>query len=198
MGSMIGHNRGPSLDPGHGWRRYCWQRARQDLLGPALPLEVVRMRMRRAEELGLRYPAYASILRGTGRDIFAFLFTTEALGLRLKRRLEMPDAVKARLATIRRAERTAFAPEGEAPEPFRIELQEVAGSRFAACAPPPAGDGWGTARDAISALLRDAQVPGDTVVLIGTEDRHRAWAEAGRLAKFLPAGVYFDPPRPGA
>ena len=40
----IGHNGGPTLEPGFGWRRHCWTAARAGLL-PTLPIEVVRLRV---------------------------------------------------------------------------------------------------------------------------------------------------------
>ena len=58
--SGIGHNKGPTMEPGAGWRRYAWKRARAELL-PKIPLEVVRMRVRRARELGLDYRTYAGV-----------------------------------------------------------------------------------------------------------------------------------------
>ncbi len=43
--TAIGHNGGPSMEPGKSWRRHCWNRARRELL-PAMPLEVIGHRMR--------------------------------------------------------------------------------------------------------------------------------------------------------
>ncbi len=74
----IGHNRGPSLATGQSWRAHCWRQARTDLL-PVLPLEVVRLRVRRAKEIGLDYRTYAGIRATTGHDLVAFLFSTNAL-----------------------------------------------------------------------------------------------------------------------
>jgi plexin A len=54
----IGHNGGPTMEPGTSWRRHCWTKARRDLL-PAMPLEVIGYRMKRATELGLDYRTYA-------------------------------------------------------------------------------------------------------------------------------------------
>ena len=58
--SVIGHNNGPAMGQGRGWRTYCWRAARRELL-PHMPLNVVRRRVKRAAELGLAYPAYARI-----------------------------------------------------------------------------------------------------------------------------------------
>jgi len=44
----IGHNGGPALTArGRGWATHCWRQARGALL-PHLPVEVVRLRVRRA------------------------------------------------------------------------------------------------------------------------------------------------------
>ncbi|MEM7238801.1 MAG: hypothetical protein AAF501_13400, partial [Pseudomonadota bacterium] len=80
----IGHNLGPPIEPGRSFRRFAWAKARRELL-PKLPLEVLRRRVARARDLGLAYPQYASILLGTGRDVIAFLFTADAVGLRVAR-----------------------------------------------------------------------------------------------------------------
>ena len=68
--SGIGHNNGPTMEGGAGWRRHCWTKAREELL-PTLPLEVVRLRVKRAAELGLDYRAYASFRASTGHDVVA-------------------------------------------------------------------------------------------------------------------------------
>lgn len=188
----IGHNKGPSMEPGAGWRRYCWKRARQGLVKTAVPLEIVRLRMKRARELGLAYPQYASILRGTGRDVVGFLFTCDGLGLRLRRRLEMPGDVREKLGQLIDVNVMAFAPEGEVPEAFRDELAEISGVAIASAGAPPR-PGWSAKRQAVRSVLDPLKLPGDAVVLIaheGAED----WAVAGKMAGFLPGHEYFKPP----
>lgn len=76
MRAAIGHNGGPDLT-GLGWRTHCWRQARETLL-PTLPIEVVRLRVRRAAELGLDYKTYAGIRASTGHDLVAFLFSSNA------------------------------------------------------------------------------------------------------------------------
>ncbi|WP_295074341.1 hypothetical protein [Tabrizicola sp.] len=44
----LGHNGGPSLEGGVSWRKHCWSAARERLL-PTLPIEVVRLRVKRAQ-----------------------------------------------------------------------------------------------------------------------------------------------------
>lgn len=184
----MGHNRGP------GWsaRRYAWGKARRDLVQARVPMEIVRLRVRRAEALGLSYPQYASILLGTGRDIVGFLFTVGGLQLRLARRLEAPAPVRAKLAAARAGTRIALTPADEAPEAFRIELIEAAGAPFEAAAPAPlAGADRTAARRAIRAALDPLKLPGDAVVMVGAAREELDWAEAARLARFLDTGEYF-------
>lgn len=187
--SGIGHNKGPSMEAGAGWRRYCWQRARKGLVKNAVPLEIVRIRMKRARELGLAYPQYASILRGTGRDVVGFLFTCDGLGLRLRRRLAMPEPVREKLGGLIDVNLMAFAPEGEVPEAFRTELGAVAGVAFASAGAPP-GAGWSAKRRAVRAVLDPLKLPGDAVVLIGHREAAE-WSVAGKMAGFVPGHEYF-------
>lgn len=181
-----GHNNGPSLDPGIGWRTYCWRRARADLIGKRLPLEVLKRRVARAKELGLAYPAYASVLMGSGRDIIGFLFTCDALGLRLQRRLEMPGAVQTQLANLARCDRLVIAPEAEDPQAFRAELEDVSAIPFSGAGRPPRpSDGWSESAAAIREILAQPGLPSGAVVMIGTEAREAAWAEAAKLGSFI-------------
>ncbi|MEO1468756.1 MAG: hypothetical protein AAFV86_06860 [Pseudomonadota bacterium] len=191
----IGHNQGPPLDPGRSGRAYAWRQARAQLM-PRLPLEIVRRRVRRARELGLDYPAYASILLGSGRDIVAFLFTGPALASRLARGQTPEGIAQARarriaaIAAITGAERRLLADGPAAPAGGGAPL-------FTLVAPPPAPDaGWQAARTAIAAALAPVPpgraLPADGVVMIGASAEERAWADAAALAKFLPADAYFD------
>ncbi|MEL6677852.1 MAG: hypothetical protein AAFQ51_04030 [Pseudomonadota bacterium] len=186
----IGHNRPP--EPGAGFRRHCWGKARAELLGPTMPIEIVRRRVRRARELGLSYPDYASILIGTGRDVTAFLFTVEGLYLRLSRELEMPDAVRTQVRDLKRCALTAFAPSGEDAEAFRVELSDAAGCPIAHAAPEPEPPvAWGAARAAIRATLDPLKLPGNTVVMIGSREVEADWARSANLARFLPRDRFF-------
>lgn len=185
---VMGHNRGPAWDPGVAWRRHCWTRARAETIGARLPLEVLRGRVRRARELGLAYPQYASVLMGSGRDILGFLYTCDALGLRLRRRLEMPVAVQGALKGLVRCDRLVVAPDAEDREAFRLELQEVSGMSWAASlhAPRPQTS-WAEARAALREVLAPIKLPPGAVVLVGTRAEDAAWAEAADMARFLPA-----------
>jgi len=186
----IGHNDGPPLDKGRSWRAYAWRRARAETL-PKAPLEVVRRRVARAAALGLTYAQYASIHLGTGRDVAALLFTAGALGWH-RRREPVPEAVVAKLGRIEGCERLLIARiPGHVPgTPFAAQ-----GLAFEAAGPrPPQCAREAEIRAAIQAITLARGLPGDTVVLIGArEDTERAWIDAARLAKYLPAEAYFAP-----
>jgi len=188
----IGHNNGPSMKTGLGWQRHCWAKARKELLGKTIPVEIVRMRIKRARELGLAYPQYASIMLGSGRDIVGFLFTVDGLHLRLRKQLEMPDTVQDKLQSLRKCSLMAFAPSGENPDAFRQELQQVAGVRFSSASPEPEDEiNWSAARRAIRTALDPLKLPSDAVVMIGTRDAEKQWAAAGKIARFIPASDYY-------
>ena len=61
----IGHNQGPSLDPGAAWRHYCWKRAHA-AAWKTPPREIALARLARAEALGMTYREYAAHLLDTG------------------------------------------------------------------------------------------------------------------------------------
>ncbi|MEO1688747.1 MAG: hypothetical protein AAFU61_12660 [Pseudomonadota bacterium] len=189
----IGHNKGPALEPGHGFRKVAWGKARAALL-PRLPLEVLKRRVKRAQELGLAYPAYASILAGTGRDVVAFLFTSHALGLRLARAVEVPERDAARLREITGARRLLLGPERE----DASRLAEALGAErrivFDLAEPAPALEApLPEGRAAVQALLTPLKLPADGVVMVGDRAAERDWAEAARLGRFLSRQAYFEP-----
>lgn len=188
----IGHNQGPPLEVGRSWRAHCWKKARQDLL-PKLPLEIVRRRVARARQLGLAYPQYASILLGTGRDIVAFLFTSDGLGLRLERELRMPQQVAKKLIELQGCDRMLFAGAGIDLDTLGRALIERTIPFAALAAAPPPGAARSEGRAAIRAVLDPCSLPGDAVVMVGTAPHERAWADAARLAGFLSAETYFAP-----
>lgn len=182
---MLGHNNGPAMDAGVSWRRHAWTRARADLL-PTLPIEVVRLRVRRAAELGLDYRTYAGVRAATGRDVIGFLFSSNALRV-LRPGDALPATVAARLADIR-VGRIGLANPPLAPAALAAAC---GGTLDAATAAPRLLASWSEARAAMDAARRAAGWPADAVVLVGAHDLERSWCEAGRLAAFLPADHYF-------
>jgi hypothetical protein len=179
-----GHNNGPSLDDGTAWRAHCWRQAREALL-PTLPIEVVRLRVARARELGLPYRTYAGIRASTGHDVIGFLFSSNALRL-IRPTDRLPDDRRDRLGAILRADRL-----GIAQPPLRPEALLQSAPLDAAFAAPRSADSWPVTRNHLRALLRDRRLPGDGVVLVGETALEREWVEAGRLAGFLSGEAYF-------
>jgi hypothetical protein len=179
----IGHNGGPSLAGGVGWRRHCWSAARAALL-PTLPIEVVRLRVKRAKALGLDYKTYAGVRAATGHDVVAFLFSSNALRVSVLRPA-MPEARAVKLAEVQ-CGRLALA---VAPlTPGMVAAANPVGLDAAHPA-PYALAGFGEMRAVLRAAL--GKLPSDQVILVGDLGLERDWYAAGRLAGYLSAERYF-------
>jgi hypothetical protein len=179
MTPVIGHNRGPAMDEGLSWRTHCWRAARAALL-PTLPIEVVRGRVRRAQELGLDYKTYASVRAATGHDVVAFLFSSNAL----RARPDLPDDRAAKLAALVACGRVALVT-----APLTPDVVMRANMVIDAAHPAPL---WLASFSDASRLIRAAlTVPGDRVVLVGDHGLEQDWCAAGRLAGYIPAARYF-------
>jgi hypothetical protein len=140
-----------------------------------MPLEVVRRRVARASELGLDYRTYAGIRASTGRDVVAFLFSTNALRMEAA---PLPPAD--RLAHVRGLRRCGTVVLAQAPH----QAEDVAEGLGLPAAPAPAPlASWSTARGTILGVL--GTMPADGVVLVGATGFESDWAEAARLAAFL-------------
>lgn len=180
--SGVGHNGGPSMEGGASWRRHCWRAAREALL-PVLPVEVVRLRVTRAAALGLDYRTYAGIRAQTGRDVVAFLFSSNALRAGV-RQPAMPGAAAEKLALV------AAGRKGLAVAPLTAAALAGANPCLDDCHPAPfALARWAEVRAALRAAL--GPLPGDGVVLVGAHGLEAEWCAAGRLAGYLPAERYF-------
>ena len=179
----IGHNGGPSLEGGASWRRHCWSAAREALL-PTFPIEVVRLRVKRAKALGLDYKTYAGVRAATGHDVVAFLFSSNALRVSVLRPA-MPEARALKLAEVQ-CGRLALAVAPLTPGMVEAASPVVLDGVHPA---PWALAGFGEVR----AVLRQAlgKVPSDQVILVGDLGLERDWCAAGRLAGYLPAERYF-------
>ncbi|RRH72209.1 hypothetical protein [Falsigemmobacter faecalis] len=180
----IGHNGGPEM-AGFQWRRHCWSQARARLL-PVLPVEVVRLRVKRAQDLGLDYKTYAGVRAATGRDIIAFLFSSNAL--RLEKLLRVPERERERLLSLRGVGRLALA-QSMAADQLLIANGDVLDG--AGQAPLPMESFRATAERLRAVLGRS---PGDAVVLVASDAPwERDWTAAGKLAAMIPAERFFTP-----
>jgi hypothetical protein len=179
----VGHNGGPSLESGVSWRRHCWSSARERLL-PTLPIEVVRLRVKRAKALGLDYKTYAGVRAATGHDVVAFLFSSNALQVSVLRPA-MPVGRAAKLAEVacgRLALAVAPLTPGMAEAANPMVLDGVHPAPYALAS-------FGEMRERLRAAL--GKVPGDQVILVGDLGLERDWCAAARLAGYLPAERYF-------
>lgn len=178
----IGHNNGPEMT-GLAWRSHCWRAARAQLL-PTLPIEVVRLRLRRAAELGLPYKTYAGIRASTGHDLVAFLFSSNALRV-LRQSQGLPPERTAKLAAITGAARIGLATAPLSP----ARLAEMAPA-LTATHPAPAHLGsFAQSRRCLRAAM--GGLPADAVLLIADAGLEMEWCAAGRLAGVLPAEQFF-------
>ena len=180
----IGHNSGQVMEPGHSWRKHVWTRARRDLL-PTLPVEVVRLRVRRAVELGLPYRTYSGIRASTGHDLVGFLFSSNALRI-LSDGQAMPLDQSGKLIALVRAHRIGVAHRPVTP----THLSAQPGIDRADAAPRFA-DSWPDMRDRMRAIATAHGQPADRYVMIGDTAFERDWAEAARMAGYLTAAQFF-------
>lgn len=180
----IGHNSGQVIEAGHSWRKHVWTKARAQLL-PKLPIEVIRLRVNRAAELGLPYKTYAGIRASTGHDLVGFLFSSNALQL-LRDRQPIPAARADKLAQIRNARRNAIVHRPVSLD--HVAQMDILDRAFAA---PAFADSWSDMRDKINAIVAAEGGPADRLLMIGDTAFEREWAEAGRMAGYLRADAFF-------
>ena len=188
MISTIGHNSGQVITAGHSWRKHVWTKARKDLM-PTLPIEVVRLRVKRATQLGMPYKTYAGIRASTGHDLIGFLFSNNALHI-LRDGQPMPQG-RAEVVNILQAKRIGVA--NRPVTPTHLAQQPGLDAGFAA---PAFTDSWVDVRDKMVGIIRAAGYPADRFVMIGDTAFEREWMEAGRMAAYLPAGQFFNSANP--
>ena len=178
----IGHNGGPPMAPGRGFRTHAWRQARAALL-PKLPIEVVRVRLARARALGLDYPTYAGIRATTGRDLVAFLYSANALGMARPADAPAPEAAARAAASAAAALLAAPPPLDPARAAGRCAAAGLAIER-AGRAPVLADGPRRTA--ALLGALADG-LPRDAVLVVGAAPPEAGWVAAGRFAGYVPA-----------
>jgi hypothetical protein len=193
MTTGIGHNNGPTLEPGFGWRRHCWREARRDLLA-RLPIEILRHRVKRAKELGLDYKSYASIRATSGHDVVAFLFSTNALRLLAAKARVPQDRIK-KLAGLKNCGTLIAAHRPLTPAAVARTLR-AQGIEFNATAEAPGlWHNWPQTRTMLREIVAAGKFPADGVVVVGDTVLEHSWCAAGHLAGYLDAGQYFIRPR---
>lgn len=182
MSAQIGHNGGPSIGSTK-WQSHCWRQARAALL-PNLPIEVVRTRVKRAKALGLDYKTYAGVRATTGRDLVAFLFSSNALNI-FRDGADLDAARVDKLVLIAADKHLAVSPGVSA---------DMLGQRITASSTqqlPPFGSKWGDMRIHAKAWLNNQGLPGDAVLMIGETDHEREFMTSGNFAGFISGTRYF-------
>lgn len=182
--SGMGHNKGPSMEAGAGFRRVAWTKARAALM-PTLPLEVVRLRVKRAQRLGLPYKTYATVRAVTGRDIVGFLFSDNALDLRPG--AAIPAAERARLIALEGLVARLVAVHAPCdPMDLLAESMIDGAGRAPGLATP-----WRAAHDGLRAMARDACVPLDGLVVVAATALEREWSATAGLGGTISRDVMF-------
>lgn len=176
------------MDRGVSWRRHCWSVARAELL-PHLPIEIVRTRVRRARELGLDYRTYALAPETTGRDIVAFLFSSNALRL-LRPEDTLPPPRVEKLVALTGCDRALLAHPPLDPDRMSAAFAREGVALAAAGRAPAAFAPWREIAAAVRATL-PPNLPSAGVFVVGDTGPERDWVEAGRLGGYLAAERYF-------
>lgn len=181
---MIGHNGGPTMQPGAAWRAHCWRAARAALL-PTLPIEVLRLRVNRAKALGLEYKTYASVRAASGHDVVAFLFSSNALRVHATAPA-MDQAHAARLLSAQDCQRIGLAVAPLGPSHLHAANPE------ALHATHPAPYLLAKFREQAQQIgVAIGTLPRAGVVLVGDHALEYDWMVAGRLAAYIPAERFF-------
>ncbi len=187
---MLGHNNGPTLEGGHGWRKHCWSKARKQLL-PTLPIEVLRLRVKRAKELGLDYTTYASVRATTGHDVVAFLFSSNALRVH-RSAADMPKPVIETLGRQKNCDRLIAVQPPLSPDVIAHQVSDIAGVPVRkAFHAPLFTHSWSDIRDQLNEVLMSERLSRNTVLVVGRTALEREWCTAGRMAGYLDADRLF-------
>lgn len=186
MTAGIGHNNGPTMERGHKWRSYQWRRAQKKLMPNTMPLMIVRMRVRRAAELGLDYKTYASIRQASGQDIMGLLFSSNALRI-IGNGARMPDAQERALQAVKAATKLSLVHAPNTP-PAVLQANPVLDATDVA---PRLTDSWSIMRARLEGFIRHNRLPGSQVLIIGDAPLENEWTTAAKAAGYLRADQYF-------
>lgn len=180
----IGHNSGKVDEPGKAWRTYAWRKARQELM-PKLPIEVIRLRVKRAKELGLPYKTYAGLRAASGDDLIGFMFSSNALDV-LKRGDDVPAAKANKLGALVGAKTVCLT---HAP----VASHQVSPpADVAASAPRPLAS-WADHRMVLKDVFVQSRMTASRIVLISDQSIETEWVSAGRMAGSISTEVFFAP-----
>lgn len=178
----IGHNNGPTFDMS--WEAWVWRRATAKAWKTPKP-EVARMRLARAERLGITYKELASVIMDSGAYLGAAVLPL-SLAARVRRgpgreiivepRNSIADLVarfRGRLLVLGDIDAVPALSEGERAEFLGILNRAFDGKVEAI--------GWGHDGPAVRDMLKGNAVPRQEAFLIGAGMAHRVLGEAAGL-----------------
>ena len=188
--AMIGHNNGPPLgdiaDVAGLVRRYAWRKAHKTAWRTP-PIEIVRLRRRAADALGLSYKDYTSILLDRGHRPSAIFFGLA--GTLMRNGALMPGA-ETKLRALRDCKLFVLAA-GDAQNVIR-RVPEICS------ATPTPTHGAASAADlavAIHHTLVAHSIPPSQAIMVGASIEDQECAARAKLARFFWAWEYFGAPR---
>lgn len=186
-GPGIGHNQGPTMERGHGWRTFQWKRARAAAMPWTMPLMVVRMHVARARQLGLDYPTYAAVRKASGRDIMGLLFSSNALRVVRAETPHIPVARSEILGAVEGARKLALVH----PPLQAARIRRANPVLDAAAMAPTLTDSWAEMRKHLGGFISANRLSGDQVLIVGDTALERDWTVAAQAAGYVDAARYF-------
>ena len=178
----IGHNNGPTFDMS--WEAWVWRRASAAAWKPPSP-EVAKMRVKRAERLGITYKELAASLMNTGSNLGAAVMPL-SLAARVRRGpkgeiiVEPRNSIAALVARF--GGRLFLLGDIDAvPALSAAERAEFLGVVNRAFDGKVEAIGWGHDGAAIRALLKSNAMPHQEVFLVGAGMGHEVLGETAGL-----------------
>lgn len=214
---MIGHNNGPPIgdiaDVGGRARLFYWRKAHKAAWRTP-PIEIVKLRARAAEELGLSYKDYTSILMDRGRRPSAVLFDLGGTLVRTRNNeidtdgsgtVIMMPGVRNKLQRLGECALFVITNQAriadgtlarETVEGYIRQISHICGVRltdYSIC-----GDTRGSqssmrkpAPGMVTQLLGKHRIPPSQAIMVGDTVEDEKCAEAAKLARFFWAWHYF-------
>ena len=190
----IGHNNGPTFDMS--WEAWVWRRATAKAWKTPKP-EVARMRVRRAERLGLTYRELTAVIMDSGAHLGAAVLPL-SLAARVRRgpkgevvveaRNSMADLVAkfgGRLFVLGDLDAVPALTEAERAD-FLAGLNRAFDGKVEAV-------GWGHDAAAVRTMLKGNAVPHQEAFLVGAGIGHRVLGETAGLPLVKDIDTWFAP-----
>lgn len=191
----IGHNNGPTFDMS--WEAWVWRRATAKAWKAPKP-EVAKMRLKRAERLGITYKELASVIMDSGAHLGAAVLPL-SLAARVRRgpgreiivepRNSIADLVarfRGRLLVLGDIDAVPAMSDAERAE-FLAILNRAFDGKVEAI-------GWGHDGPAVRDLLKANAVPRQEAFLVGAGMAHRVLGEAAGLPLVKDIEGWFSSP----